>query len=81
MVPSRLTMMEVLDHAIGTPEVGCLNLNLLFVCLKRLILHNNVRLGIFDEHHFKSVLPRSPFERERVCCIMPNRRFELMSIV
>ena len=42
--------MQVLDLAIGTPDVGCLNLNLLFVCLKKLIVHNRVRIEMVHDN-------------------------------
>ena len=38
----QLPLMQVLDLAIGTPEVGCVNLSLVHVVLKALISHSKV---------------------------------------
>ena len=42
----QLPLMQVLDLAIGAPEVGCLNLNLVYVVLKALINHSKVRFPV-----------------------------------
>ena len=43
----ELPLLQVLDLAIGTPEVGCLNTSLVYVVLKALITHNKVQTQSF----------------------------------
>ena len=70
----ELPLLQVLDLAIGTPEVGCLNTSLVYVVLKALITHNKVQRQSFVPVYI-SFCPLNLFvsSLERVRCVAATK--------